>query len=251
MRGFSIFFDAFRLILSSRSLLTLVAIPLLINIALYVLFFIYGSKHLDVLFQDWISLLSTRFDIHGTLLDVMRFSIGFFKWVLLLLVSALTFTIVSSIVAAPFNELLSYRAEQVYVPHFKSLGSTLQVSSEKHNIRFLASIALELKRTGFIILLGLASCILGLIPFMQIPALFLGAAALSFDYLGIAIARKSPSLRFIFAYMLRNPIDCAGFGLFLLLMLVVPFASLFYIPLAVVAATMLVTEENFRRGNSA
>ncbi len=226
-------------ILRSPSLLTLVIIPLTINIGMYYLFFSYGSAMLSSLIQSQLSSWSANLP-QGMqwLIPLSQWSLKILSWLLLLLTSVITFTVVSSIVAAPFNEILSKQTEKLLSR--KNSEGTNQFNLTPHQkISFLTSIQLELKRTFVLIAGGITAFLIGLIPLMQIPALMLAALLIAFEYFGIPISRKSTSLWAPTKFAIANFFSSLGLGSFLLIMMAIPMASILYIPLSVVSGTML------------
>ncbi len=222
------------LIIRSPSLLTLVLVPLAINIGIYYLFWTTVANWLAMLVQSIISVWSASIppSLHW-IIPISEWSFKILSWLLLLLTSVLTFTIVSSIVAAPFNEILSKQTERVIA---KIKGISMP---ETHEIKFMQSIRLELKRTIVLVLGGILAFLIGIIPLMQIPALMIGALLISFEYFGIPISRRNHNLLKPAQFTFANFATSIGLGTFLLLLMAVPLASIVYIPLAVISATTL------------
>lgn len=222
------------LILKSPSLLTLVAVPLLINLGLYVLFFVYASGWLAGQVPLWVGALpaSTPPWLAGAALWFLKIS----AWVLLILISAFSFTVVGGILAAPFNDHLSRRTTVVRVKRGLLPASAAAGRAE---LGFASAMVLEARRT--VILVGGSVCalILGIIPFLQIPALILGSYVVAFEYLGYPMARRSSNLIDIWLFMAKNPVRSLGFGLSLLFLMALPLVGALYMPLAVVGGTML------------
>lgn len=116
--------------------------------------------------------------------------------------------------------------------------ASITVSSEMQ-INIVDSTKLELKRSVFLIGGGVLAFFLGLIPLMQIPAMLMAAVLLSFEYFGYPLSRSTGKLRPVWGFTFRNLGASLGQGLFLLLLVAIPFASILYIPLAVVSGTLL------------
>lgn len=230
--GFSAPAKALRRIVSSPRLLALVAVPLAINLCLYVLFFKYGAQYLNSEIANIHQSLSVA--LPPWLLTISHWALRLLSWLLLALVAALTFTFVSGLIAAPFNDLLSRNTLKI---ELAARGIPLSASPLNHGLK--DTIWLELKRMGILVCGAILAAILALIPFLQLPALILGAFLVAFEYFGYPIAIRSPSLVPIGLFILRHPAISMGFGSFLLLMMALPFTSIFYIPLAVVGGTML------------
>ncbi len=164
---------------------------------------------------------------------VLKWVLKIFEWGALIVIAALTFTIVSSVVCAPFNDALSRRTSMVC---FKN--STRSAASAG----LLTVTRLELRRTLVLILGGFTAFCIGLIPLLQVPALMLGSLLISFEFFGYPIARYSNTLRPVWSFTLAHMGISLGQGFFLLLLMTIPFASVLYIPLAVISGTLLYEE---------
>lgn len=234
--GFWAPLKALKLIITSPRILVLVLIPLAVNIGLYVIFFMHGSHALNdavmnLLGHHWQGVPPWLFSISNIVLKTLG-------WLVLGLIAALSFTFVSGLISAPFNDLLSRAALRQYRKQ-KSLPEEGQAAA---SLSPGQTMMLEFKRMIVLILGAVAAAIIGLIPLMQLPALALGASLVSFEYFGYPVSHRSSNLFAVLGFTLRHPAVSLGFGTFLLLMMAVPFASLVYIPLAVVGATLLYAE---------
>ena len=222
------------LIIRSPSLFTLILIPLAINIGIYYLFFSYGAYWLTMFIQSVMASWSANIPpALNWIIPLTEWSMKILSWILLVLTSVITFTVVSSIVAAPFNDLLSKQTENVLA---KIKGITLP---ETQNIPFMQSIKLEIKRTSILVVGGIIAFLIGIIPLMQIPALMIAAMLISFEYFGIPLSRRNHSLWKPAQFTITNFSTSIGLGFFLLLMMAIPMASIAYIPLSVISATTL------------
>lgn len=234
-KGFWAPLNAVKLIIRSPTMLALVAVPLAINIFLYALFFHYSAQYLDTVITDWLTRMAAT--MPAWIVDVSRVGLKILSWLTLALVAALSFTIVSGIVSAPFNDHLSRAAMKA---RLRELGTELPGAPT--NLTMGQTVKLEIKR--MVVLIGgtLVALIIGLIPLMQLPALALGACIVSFEYFGYPISQRSEKLSSVIYFTLRHPAISLGHGAFLLLIMALPFTSVFYIPLAVVAGTTLYLE---------
>ena len=231
-KGFWAPWQALKMILRSPRMFTLVAIPLAINIALYAMFFHYSAGYLDNLVSGWLEQMMQTMPLW--LVTVSRYGLKIITWLFLGLVAAITFTIVSGIISAPFNDHLSRAALKA---RLYELGATLPGVAT--NLSISQTIGLELKRMTILIVGTVIALLIGLIPLMQVPALAIGAAIVSFEYFGYPISQRSAKLGPVFWFTFRHPGLSLGMGTFLLLMMALPFTSVLYIPLAVVAGTTL------------
>lgn len=231
-KGFWAPWRALRMIVRSPRMFTLVAIPLAINIALYAVFFHYSTDYLDSVVNGWLEQMTQSMPLW--FITISRYGLKIISWLILGLVAALTFTVVSGIVSAPFNDHLSRAALKA---RLYELGTTLP--GPPTNLTMGQTIVLELKRMTILIGVTVFALLMGLIPLMQLPALAIGAAVVSFEYFGYPISQRSARLGTVIWFTLRHPGLSLGLGTFLLLMMALPFTSVLYIPLAVVAGTTL------------
>ncbi len=222
-------------------MLALVIVPLAVNIVLYILFFHYGSHTLD----QWIHQLTGRFSENwpGWLGSIFFWVLKILEWLMLGLVAMLTFTIVGGIIAAPFNDYLSRATKKYWAKNIINENKT----SPPINLKISETIHLEMKRILILIIGSLFALGMGLIPFLQIPALILGAYLVAFEYYGYPLSHQTPKLVPVWKFVLSHPVVSLGFGSFLLLMMALPFTSLIYIPLAVVGGTVIYNELSLRR----
>lgn len=228
-RGFFAPIRAIKLILSSKKLMSLSLVPLIINIALYIAFFYYGTEFIQT--YSFKLLTSHTATWPAWAQSVASFGIRLASWVLLTLVAVVIFTFVSTIVAAPFNDAIAKQTLKLIEVREFEIQSTIA-----------QTMRLEVKRTIVLLLGGITALFLGIIPFLQLPALALGALLVSFEFFGYPLAQKTKSLRNVWRFTFNNFLVSLGFGSFLLLMMAIPFASIVYIPLAVVGASILVAE---------
>lgn len=242
-KGFWAPIGALRLIAKSPWMLALVAVPLAINIFLYALFFHYGAQYLDQTITEWLTRMAAT--MPAWLVDVSRLGLKLLAWLTLALVAALTFTIISGIVAAPFNDHLSRATLKA---RLRELGAELPGPATELSMG--QTIRLEFKRMLVLIAGTICAVIIGLIPFLQLPALALGAWVVSFEYFGYPISQRTDRLLPVVYFTLRHPAISLGHGTFLLLIMALPFTSVFYIPLAVVAGTTLYVDTQLKLPNS-
>lgn len=234
--GFRAPFFAVFFILRSPSLLALVSVPLLISLGLFVFFFVYVDGIATVYVQEaarWMAGLAPPWLASaGTL--VLRLAV----WVTLFVVSSLGFTVVGGILASPFNDWLSRRVSLVRLKK----GQNAPVRTQGAPLSMGTVIVLEFKRTAILIILGGIAFFLAMVPLMQVPALLLGSASVAFEYLGFPLSRRDPRLSTIVKFMARHPLRSLGFGVGVLVLMAIPFAGIFTIPLAVTGATLICDE---------
>lgn len=226
---------AILLIVRSPRLISLISIPLLINIGLYILFFHYGNQTISQLISHASTWLGA--ELPAWLASVSVWFLKFLGWVVLIVVAALMFTLISGIICAPFNDILCRTTVKIYQTQ---TGLNFNAQSINHSAGSV--IKLELKRTLVLLGGGIVVLVIGVIPFLQIAAYVLGAWLLAFEYFGYPISQKSIKLFAVARFTLGRPIISLGFGSALLLLMAIPFASIIYIPISVVSGALLYCE---------
>jgi CysZ protein len=238
MRGLKVPFTAIKLIFTTPKVFGLILIPLIINLGLYILLFIHGSELMKSFINSFIEGWKSDLPAWASFLPfIASFALTLLSWILLILVSALSFTIISSIIAAPFNDYLSIQTEVAFRKkyNYPALDSEIRASA-------MSTIIMEVKRSIVLIVGGIFTFILGLLPLMQIPAIILATYLISFEYYGIPFSRRTKNLFPVIGFTMKHPVLSFGFGGFLLLLMTIPFASIIYIPLAVVSGSILYVE---------
>jgi len=226
---------ALKLVFTSPVLFSLLIIPLAINVGLYIVFFYHGSEYVSTYIQSWNEQIATSLPAWAQSLGVvLTWILRLLGWLVLLVVAALSFTLVSGLICAPFNDLISKQTSRL-----REKSTTQTNSPIETKIYFLDTIKLELRRLLILIVGGTIAFGIGLIPLLQVPAMALASFLISFEYFGYPIARRTSSLSPVWSFTFKNFSTSIGFGGFLLLMMAIPFASVFYIPLAVIAGTLL------------
>lgn len=233
MRGTGDFFRGVRILLSTRRLWPYVWIPVLINTVVYAL--VVGAG--VYFFGDLMQLLLPVGD--AWYVSVLRF----FGWIVFSVVIVfgiyLTFFVVATIIASPFNEMLSAKYEELKTGRKVAEG-----------LGVMAAVWQEVKRLVlYLVALGalvLVTSVLSVIPVLNLVvpvlwALFTGFVS-ALEFLSYTFDRRGMSLRAKFSYMRRTLGRCQGFGLAVAGAMMIPVLNLAVIPCAVVGATHLYLE---------
>ena len=237
--GASLLLQSARLIIKKPSLLALVAIPFALNIALYVFLILWAGS----LVSPYILEIGTAithalgtFAFSATLGIAASWILKIAFWLLMSLMAAFTFTFVGGLLMSPLNDYLSRQTTKIY---FAETEQADQNQQEQTHFSLARTMLLEFKRMVIILGFGLLLFLIGSFPLMQLPAFFAGGYLLCFEYLGYPFSQYSSRLREISGFMLNHKAACLGFGSALLVLMTIPFASMFYLPLAVVGGTLL------------
>ena len=212
-----------------HSLLRLAVAPLLLNVALYggaLVLFIHS-------YSDLFALMVDRPDVWYWL--VGYYVLRLLALVLLGAVFIFSFTLVGTVLAAPFLELLSERTEAV-----------LRGTRTDQPFRFTRWAADILRSLGhaFTMLLILALTFpLSFLPVAgPVAWLGLGCLLLAYDFTSIAMDRRRWSFREKWRRLRGDTAGALGFGAALFCLLAVPLLGWLMLPTAAVAGTMLVLD---------
>lgn len=173
------------------------------------------------------------------------------SWLVWLVAALLTavlvffsFTVVGNLLASPFNDLLSERAEEVLTGRIGALPFSLrQFFSD-----LLKTIFMEAKKMSLFVLVMLLILPLNLLPgfgtaLYTLLAVSLTLLFLCFEYLSFVMVRKQQFFSAQRRYIFARKFLMLGFACGVVALLAIPFMQLFCIPLAVIGATRLWCEE--------
>jgi CysZ protein len=233
-RGFFYPFRGLRLLTRHPALLKYIAIPFLINLIVF-----SSAVHLGL---DFFNSTVVDYIPRG---EAWYWAILYYAaWVLAVLLTAVLvfflFTVVGNLIASPFNDLLSERAEELLLGQKQETRFSLRgfLSDARRTI------AAELKKLSLFVAGMMALLLLNLIP--ALGQLLYSAAAILFtlfflvvEYLGYVFGRKSRTFRDQRRYIWRRKFLMLGFGTGVLCLLAVPFLQFLCLPLAVLGATLL------------
>ncbi|MEJ2718419.1 MAG: sulfate transporter CysZ [Deltaproteobacteria bacterium] len=186
--------------------------------------------------------------IHGIMGDgwywqVLYYLVVIVAALLLLVVFFFIFTLLASAVAAPFNDLISEKTEQLVTGNFSETPfSFLQLLKDSargivHSLRILG-IYLALLVVALVLLLipGFGG------PLFTAATVLLSSYMLAYEYLGYPMDRRRFSFREKRAFLRSRFKASMGFGLGNLAAISIPVINLMVIPAAVVGGTLLFLE---------
>jgi CysZ protein len=223
--GLTLPFTALCLIVSKPVLLFWSALPVALTLTLYA-FVIVRAQHLARLalehrFESW------GWDAHGW----GAWLVSVFASVLLLLVSAFTFSAIASVVASPFNDFLAERAERFTpLPKVTSKGAGAKARL----------ILIDLAKTLAAAVATVFALVLSWVPGLNIVAFAVAFLLIAFQYISYPQTRRGIGIGGGVKFLLLHPLACVGFGAALGALFAVPIVSSLSIPLAVVGGTLLV-----------
>ncbi|MFW2388651.1 MAG: EI24 domain-containing protein [Polyangiales bacterium] len=217
--------------------------PVLITgCALVAVFYGAGSYNEDVGAAVWSLFPESWNDVSGWvggLLSALRWVIEVIAGILITLLGLVLVLILSSVVAAPFNDALSEAVENILT------GEKAPPFSFSHMLADVArTIRLELgKALLYLVIVGpmlLASFFIpGVGQVVSLVGFALTAVYLGIDYVDWPAARRDWSVRDRIAFTRRQLPAVAGFGAGVWVLLFIPLVNLLFMPAAVAGGTML------------
>jgi CysZ protein len=184
----------------------------------------------------------------GGLLTALRWFLGFIAAILFTLIGLVLVVVLSSVVAAPFNDALSEAVEHILT------GGTAPPFSFKRLVGdIVRTIRLEiLKVLLYAVVVGpmfLASFFVpGIGQIISLVGFALTAIYLGVDYIDWPAARRDWSVADRVAFTRRQIAAVGGFGTGVWILLFIPLINLFFMPAAVAGGTMLFVAMNPRQG---
>jgi CysZ protein len=224
--GLTLPWKALRLILGQPMLMLWSLLPILVTFILY--YYVIGAltsaaqAFITAWFVDW------GLDPHGWIV----LGLQFVSKLILLLVAALTFAFVSSVVASPFNDLLAEKAEQFSRPPLPPVSNaTLEQQLRLIRIDLVKGLA-----AGAASLAALLVC---WIPLVNLATFFVAFLLVSFQYLSYPQTRRGLGIRDGVRFLWRHTYACVGFGATVSVLFAMPIVSSIALPIAVVGGTLL------------
>lgn len=207
-------------------------IPILLNILAWIVTILIFSHYI----WNWTQQYLSQFDAWYWL--ILIYFLAIVLLIVLIGISLLVSLMLISIIAAPFNDVLS---EQTYI----LLSGQLQ--QEPFSFRKMwqdihRTITTEVKKTTMIVGIFLGLLLINFIPgigtMLWIGGSFLFAVwALAFEYLDYMLSRRNWSFQQRRQFIWEHKMHAFGLGMGIYLMLLIPFLNFILIPVSVIAAT--------------
>lgn len=226
------FSKALSVMKGDKWIMLLSTIPVLIGLALY--YWLGAWMYGDVLAwgNDWVKQAISN-DSWG---NVITWFIGIIMTVVLYFVISWTFVLIISIIASPFNDVISARVERAI------LGKAEQSIGESFSTMFKRILRIlwnESKKILFIVSLSLVGFLFSLIPFLVPVSFVISAALLAVGFLDYSWSRHEMKLGECIADLKRSVVPYTLGGSVFLFLIAVPVLNLFLLPYAVVYFTVL------------
>lgn len=206
-------------------------VPFIVNIVCYTLFFAIGLWFWFY-FKNHVLPGATGFwGSMGNAVALTMLAAG------IIIVFVFTYTLVGSLIAAPFNDVLARKT-------LETLGWKIDAGSEGFKAHAKRSMGNELKKfamfafvEGLLVLLWLWPGIGQAIYFFLAPTVTI--LYLAFDFLDYALAQAGMRVGSRYLYLLKHMGAASGFGASLFLASWIPLFGYLLIPIAVVSAALL------------
>jgi len=215
------------------SLIKYCLLPLLINLLVFVgvgvgLYFYYG---------DIVSWIWARPD--SWLMRILWYLLYVFIFLVVILLSYLTFFVLQAILSAPFNDLLSERTEKLAFGHepppfsvgflLKGLGKTVAHEVAKMGLYVAVMVPL--------LLLSVLATVLS--PVVSVVGFYFTAIFFAYDFMDFSMGRRLWSFSRKWGALKKNRALTFGFGAALAGALLIPVFGLLCLPMAAVGGTLL------------
>lgn len=231
--------ESYRFILKDKISLLLAIIPIFIGIILYyfagVSLFSFMVENGQIYIDQYLGT--------GSLGKVAEWIIKILLTIILYFVVNLTFVLIISIIASPFNDALSSRIEnQILKKELSSFDTILAKGMKK----IFFTLGNEIKKIAFIVFLSIFVLILGFIPILVPISLVLGAMLLSIEFIDFSWSRHDMSFRSCLKEFRSHIVSYTIGGLFFMLIISVPIINLVVPSLGTSYFTVLWVKNNER-----
>lgn len=210
---------SYQLLLKDKISLVLALIPIIIGMLLY---YFAGTAFFNGM-SDYGLRLIEQYIPNDSTGEVLSYIVSALIAVLLYFIVNWTFVLVISILASPFNDLLSARIEKLVLgqkpPELSSaIGSSLK--------KLFFTIFNEIKKVSFILGLSLLAFILGLFPILAPVSFVIGALVIASEFLDFSWSRLDLPFRECKSSLKTNWFSYSLGGAFFLLLIAIPLVGI-------------------------
>jgi CysZ protein len=237
--GITLPWTALRLIVRKPPLFLWAAIPIAITLALSIWGVGWAKAKLAALGAAWLASLGYAPDSWIVTLSLVFMQIALF------VLAAISFSLVATLIASPFNDFLSEAVEPYCDPRLPAPPSESMTWRGK-----IRAVRIDIAKTFAIGLIQLALIVAGAlgfwIPGVNLVPLLLAFWLLSFQFVTYPQTRRGEDFRVSVRFLFRHAFATLGFGAAIGTLFAIPIVSAFALPLAVVGGTLL-----YSRGSAA
>ncbi len=233
----SVFRPAFKELTKDKVNFLLTLIPILIGILIY---YFLGSWLYGSVLTKGQELISSYVS-EGGFGTVVYYIVAAVVSVLLFLLVNWTFVLVVSVIASPFNDLLSSRIEKTF------LGKENRILSEAFNGFFSGIFGVvfnEIKKVSLILVLSIIAFLFGYIPLLAPVSLFITILLLAMGFIDYSWSRHDIRFRDCVKDVKSNLWGYSLGGVFFFVLVSIPIINLIVSPLATSYFTLLWLENN-------
>ncbi len=222
-----LFFKSLDIMKSDKKIIMISIVPVFIG---FVCYYFLGSYVFGDLFKMGEQYISQKFQVDGWVSTLLFSLIS----ILFAVLVNWTFFIFVSVIAAPFNDLISSRVEKKYKPNNVLLDSE---GFFKGLPRIFKN---EAKKVAFVILLSVVNIIIG---FIFPPVSFLiGALILAISFIDYSWSRNNLEFSVCFKNIKTGFLSYLLGGIMFMFLISIPILNLFFLPFAVVFFTVIYCE---------
>lgn len=231
-----------RLLLARPGLWPWAIIPFILNVLIFGLA-VWAGVHFG---GGWIEHVLTG---QGFWIDMLRWAIKLILWLAIGLIVIFLFVPVASLIAAPFNDILSEKVEKIYS------GATVEGSFSPRALARALAVGMHTSIKLSLMTLGMLACSL-LLYFIPPPvgpaAANIASAAITIRFLSLQFTAYSMDRRF-YNYAQRRDFlrhhraRTIGLGAMAFLIMLVPVLNALFIPVSAIAGTLLFCDTQLRK----
>jgi CysZ protein len=218
----------------------LATIPVLIGITLYYFFgtWVYGTV------MDKGQTMIKGYVNDGTMGNIVYYLVATILTIMLFFLINWTFVLIVSVIASPFNDMLSGRIEK------KILGKKqddLETTFKDIIVNLLRTLTTELKKVLFIIVLSIVAFIFGYIPILTPISVLITILLLAISFIDYSWSRHNIKFSACLNDVRKNFLGYALGGGFFFIIVSIPIINLIVPPLATSYFTILWLKNNESR----
>ena len=227
-----VFFKSIQVIKQDKYILFLSLIPVFLGSLIY--FFLGKFLYGDILEKGskWVESTVNA----GEWGSVIYYVLMILLTILMYFIVSWTFVLIVSVIASPFNDILSSRVEKLI---FKEQMTPIKESFLNIFKNLVKTILNELKKIVFIVFITLISFSLSFIPILVPISLILSGLLISANFLDYSWSRHELSLTECLSSIRKSFIENTVAGLLFMTLLSIPLVNIFCLPFAVIYFTIL------------
>lgn len=213
------FLPSFKLLWHDRVSTVLTLIPITMGLICYIYL---GSTFFSTM-MDWGQGVIQKNVSAGGFGTFLYYALGVFLAILTYFFVNFTFVLFISVIASPFNDLLSARVEKI---HLKENLPSFAESFEGFGGKIFKTVFNELKKISFIIVLSILSFVMAYIPFLAPVSIFIAIVLLAIEFLDYSWSRREFSFLKCLRDLRKNILPYSIGGGFFFLLISIPVVNL-------------------------